>query len=533
MGAAKLPAQLELLLTDEPVLDVYSRGPWRVPDGLFDDIADRAARLGKDPRVELVAREMTTFFDPATTTVGSELWMILVFLFGASSVRAGNRGDVEYEVFGNYRRTPEPPTRDSTTWFTQEAAYRPPGDWLIERDCSDRERRTAGFELARECLDVFEGVEPLEPRRQALIALHDRWKADPELVARHLTSSRPTLETVWADLADDEILGALPELAGPVGYLDWATSGFVAAHERLAAQLPGSDDTDLALARLLKQGGVTIVPAQFAVAVGTDRYGVLQEHVDRLKSTHNDDTWVTEIRSWLARGIVADEVPACRAWLDMAVRITGTVEGLPGNPVRTKARIPIPGFQQDLRQLCRTRKVVNPLVAEFAGTTDEKPKPNRRPVAELPDGDKIVGQPDLLAVVEGVLADADHAVRLLVAGPEGTGKGTTASVVESALIERGLITESVWVSDQLFANLHVSESVIRLQAAVAECKQGKLLVVDGLDKILSYDACGHAVAEELRRLVKRNAGLHVVALCRPGGEARIFDVNPALCSCSA
>ena len=34
MHGLEIPGHLELLLTGEPVLDIYAAGPWRVPDGL-------------------------------------------------------------------------------------------------------------------------------------------------------------------------------------------------------------------------------------------------------------------------------------------------------------------------------------------------------------------------------------------------------------------------------------------------------------------------------------------------------------------
>lgn len=38
MDRPELPEHLALLLSDEPVFDLYSHGPWRVPDGLFETV---------------------------------------------------------------------------------------------------------------------------------------------------------------------------------------------------------------------------------------------------------------------------------------------------------------------------------------------------------------------------------------------------------------------------------------------------------------------------------------------------------------
>src|SRR5688572_23612367 len=93
-GTPRLPEHLELLLTDEPVLDVYSYGPWLVPLGLYEEIAERAATLNRDPRALEVTCELPDVFGPDTTATGADLWCLLEFLVGASALRAGSRHDV-------------------------------------------------------------------------------------------------------------------------------------------------------------------------------------------------------------------------------------------------------------------------------------------------------------------------------------------------------------------------------------------------------------------------------------------------------
>src|SRR5690606_5007640 len=64
---------------------------------------------------------------------------------------------------------------------------------------------------------------------------------------------------------------------------------------------------------------------------------------------------------------------------------------------------------------------------------------------------------------------------------------------------------------------------------VRDCLEGRmLLVVDDLERLAAHERCGAAAVEELRRLLARSPSLDVVALCRPGGDRRLFDANPAL-----
>jgi SpoVK/Ycf46/Vps4 family AAA+-type ATPase len=527
VSAPRLPEHLELLLTDEPLLDLYSHGPWRVPDGLYDEVRERALEFDKDDRAKELTSGLSDFYGPGTSAAGAELWSLLTFLLGASAIRAGSRGDVDYELFASFLAKPEAPVRDPHAWFSQGGRLRPPGLWLVENVGDDRDRREATFTLAREALDVLHGIEPVEKRRQALIGLFDRRAADPELRAADLSTPQAELERLWATDLPEDIVAALPELAGPVGYLGWVCSGWVAAHERLLSAVPGHDALDVALARLLLQAEVTAVPAELAFAVGVERYENVQEQFQRLGEGFRVDSWQAEVRSWLARALVAGEADGCRAWLDMALRITGCVQGLPESAVSPKCRVPVRGFQMDLRRLFRAPTVVNPLAAAFAGPAPAEESRSAAVAEEVKDD--IVGQPDLVTAVADLLrGDSARPVRLLISGPEATGKGTAVRALENALMARGDVRETVWVSDQVFANLHVSDTILYFLARVRECLEGRLLVIDGLDRILAFENCGTAFAEELRRALERHQKLHVIVLCRAGGDRRVFDANPAL-----
>jgi SpoVK/Ycf46/Vps4 family AAA+-type ATPase len=559
VSAPRLPEHLELLLTEEPVLDVYAHGPWRVLDGLLDEVRERAEALEADERTLPLTRPLSAFYSDDTSVTGAEMWSLLTFLLGASAVRGGSRGAVDYELLNGFLAKPEPPVRDPLSWFSQGGRYRPPGLWLVEPAGTDRERRTLMYGLARECLDVFAGIEPIEERRLALIALHDGRAADPGRREEDLTAPEDELERLWAEGAGEAVLAALPELTGVLGYLEWCCAGFVAAHERLAAAVPGGDPLDTALAKLLLQAELRELPAELAVALGTGRYESVAERLPAVRRTFLVEAWAAEIRAWLARGLVAGEADACRVWLDMAVRVTGGVQGLPDTATQPRTKVPVRAFQADLRRLFqdrRRRTVANPFAAKLAtsGTgavtgAGAGPAGSTRPAgtavgagpasaaAPSDPAERIVGQPELAAAVRDALAavagarGAPAPVRMIVAGPEGTGKGTAVAVLERALVAAGVIREAYWISDQVFPSLGVSDAILWFQARVRECVDGRmLLVVNDLDRLLGHDRCGPAVVEELRRLLGRHRRLHVVALCGPGGDERVFDVNPALVS---
>lgn len=529
MSSPRLPDHLEVLLTEEPVLDVYAYGPWRVPDGLYDEMRERALEYNRDQRAVVLTRQLSDFYGGDTSAAGAEQWSLLTFLLGASAVRGGSRGDVDYELLSAFLATPESAVREPTAWFTQGGRWRPPGLWLPEPAGNDRERRAVMFELARAGLDVFDGLEPVQERRKTLMDLFGRRAADPELRELDMSVPNPRLEDVWVSGMTEDELSVLPELAGPVAYLGWACSGLDAARGRLAGAVADGDEPDVSLARLLLAAEASVVPAELAVVLGTTRYENVEERFRAAREGFSPDAWQQDVRAWLARGLVAGEADAARAWLDMAVRITGSVQGLPEAPVSPRCRVPVRMFQADLRRLFTVRRVLNTLA--FGGG-DAAAEAGERAPDESAVGDALVGQPELAGAVGDAIAArlaGERPVRLLIAGPEGTGKGTAAELVEARLAEGGAVREAMWISDQVFASLGVSDAVLWLQTRVRDCLEARmLLVVDDLEKLAAHERCGAAAAEELRRLMARSPSLSVVALCRPGGDRRLFDANPAL-----
>ena len=541
IGTPRLPEHLELLLTDEPVLDVYSYGPWVVPLGLYEEIAERAATLNRDPRALEVTCDLPDVFGEGTTATGADLWCLLEFLIGASALRAGSRHDVLSETMGTFLSAPLVDRYDLAIWSVRPGGLRPPGDWLLRAAGDDPERRRIARELALESLDVFAGLAPVEARRQAVVDLFARWDTDTERQEVAAVAPWFTLPLLWAECAaeDEAILAALPELHGAVGYLEWAVSGLAAAHRRLLA-VDGGDSFPRAVAKLLVHAnrlhptGFPSVPPGFDLAMGPEDCLSMQVQFHQLRDPREEglslDAWRAEVRSWLSKGLVAGEVDACRAWLDMATRVCGIAMGLPDNAVGYTNLLPVALFEHDLRQLhVPHQPIVNPLVAKL-GTSTEAPPPANW-AADL--ADQLVGQPDLAAEIRQVGTTSPtaevSAVRLLVAGPEGTGRRTAVRLLTTALGRRPNVSGAWWMSDRLFTNYNPTGAVQELTGCVDKClEHGFALVVDGLDRILANEICGAAVGEQLRHVLALYPRLEFLAICRPDGDLRVFEANPAL-----
>jgi SpoVK/Ycf46/Vps4 family AAA+-type ATPase len=509
----RLPEHLELLVTDEPVLDVYAHGPWRVPDGLFKEIRERVDRLVADPRAAHLTTDRHGMLATPASLVLADLLLTVDFLTGSAAIVAGNQAALSAHLFGHHYSEPPDTVREPTSWGAGAGSFRPL-DWL--RDASDQNDIMA---LARESLDVFEGLEPLETRRQALIRLFDDPPSDLDLDA-----SSADQQDAWAARADDEVLAALPELTGPIGYLEWVCAGLLPVHERLLEVAPHNEpELDLFI-NLILQAELQEVPAELAVVLGADRYGELLERFAAVRPEFKAGDWFQEARSWLGRCLGAGEADACRAWLDMAIRFTGIVQGLPEevtapNPVW----VPVSQFQTDLRRLFTPRRrVVNPLASSLS-----KNAAPARPTRKQQVGSGLVGQPEVVAALEDIAAGGPP-VRLLLVGPDGTGKRDAAQEIARLLQDRGISGPPVWLADDFFAGKTVSAATNNIYIDARDCNGSNLLVIDGLDDMSRDPRSGEAMLEELHRSLDVFEDLHVVALCEPGGDERVREVNPGL-----
>ncbi|TDC66942.1 AAA family ATPase [Actinomadura sp. GC306] len=514
----RLPEHLELLLTDEPVLDVYAYGPWRVPDGLFEEIAARIDGLAADPRAaELTTDEHKLLTLPATL-VTAELFGILAFLPGGGAIKAGSYSQLPERLLHRHLANPGPLSTRMTRWDAPGGRWRPPVDWLIE--APDRE---LAIELARDCLSALEGIEPLEERRKALLRLYD------DAPVCDVNLPKLELREHWHAHAGDDIVTAVPELLGPVGYLEWVCTGLLASYEVLADAAPRDESVETHLIQLLLQGSMEHVPAELAAALGEERYHELRRRFPVERRGFKPGAWQERTRAWLVRALVAGAADACRGWLDMAMRFVAIAQGLPGDPWFPRAEwIPVGQFQTDLRRLyAPRRRVVNPLtetlgkVPEPAGDT-ARTSGRAGAAAEIATG--LVGQPEVVAALDE-LTRGEEPVRLLIAGPDGTGKRDAAQELGRAL---ALGRDPHWVTDNLLTGQRLSDAVAKLHADARDCAGDRLLIIEGLDAIVADPGNGEAIAAELHRLLAVHPDLHVVALAGAGGDERIRDVNPVL-----
>src|SRR5690606_3941631 len=164
----------------------------------------------------------------------------------------------------------------------------------------------------------------------------------------------------------------------------------------------------------------------------------------------------------------------------------------------------------------------------------EAPGPQRHPADDpLAQAhrliDEIIGQHALATARREIADSPDQAVMLLVAGPPGTGRGLTVGILTRILAARGRPGEHVWIGHEDFARLGTATAVAELRDRFSAGRDGRLVVLDGLDRLVTHGLNGKALAEELNRLISNDSpGLQGVGFAAPDGYRRLVDADAAL-----
>ncbi|HEY6740076.1 MAG TPA: hypothetical protein VI076_14635, partial [Actinopolymorphaceae bacterium] len=485
MSGLRLPAPLAVLVTDEPLFDVFAYGPWVWPDDLTSVLEERLRALAEDERAQALPLASPVGTLPAgTPAVIAELNVLVEFLIGEGAIYAGIAADAIDQIFDRFRS--EQPTRKPRgplEWTALASSWRPPGAGFLRAAAGDDpERRVRAYDLITEGLEVFAGVEPWERRRMALADLMRR----PGLRELYAVDSHD-LEGDWAEIADQEVLDVLPELAGPIGYLSWALDGWTAVNRHLRQAAAGGAEEAVALARLLLAQGHTRVPVEIAAASTIELYLATRELFDEWYDDWDDSStsqWYDAVLDWLVRCLVVGEAESCRHWLDLSMRLSYIFAGLPGKPAKQpEPHLPVAGFQRELRRLFRVRRVAHPGVVRQRAEREQDASASGV-VEGLETADRIVGQPELVRSLKRIAGAPDEPVRLLIAGPPSTGKTLAVRVLEQILGSRSFVQEPAWMSPAGLQSASPNEAREFVRSLVESSVDRRLLVLECLDDLL-------------------------------------------------
>ena len=519
-----LPDDLVLAFAEEPVFDLYAVGPWRIPDGFLADLQHRAAAAVSDERVAgWDATQANQDYRRPTNGIAETLDFMFQFLCGGCAIRSGYWGDMLWSFTDPY--VVNPPASRTPNWNylrTQNGAWRPPGWLLLATAGDDPARRRTALEVTRSIIDVFAELDPVAARRTALARLFDQRLAGA--VEEDIRAPVDSLADRWVRVADDETLVVLPELSGPLGYFAWALEGFIDIHKYLCNALGDGDEIESALANLVVAAQLDQAPAELAAAGHQAELPAIEERVRSLQPNFVPETWRDKTARWLVRATIRGELRACRAWLDLAMRFTGAAKGLPGRAVLSQPTVwvPVGTFEWNIRALLANRPVANPVGRRFAKEETEDAK-STSPSLRF----RVVGQPELESALLDT-ATTGGPIRMLIAGPPGSGKGLAVDAVTDLLKTFGLVELPIWLPAAMVTEKTVAGAVDLLRYEADRCTGRRLLVLEGLDEMLTIGESAEETGQELLRLLESRPELHVVALCDPHGDAEVFAANPIL-----
>ncbi len=355
MTTLALPKHFDILLTDEPILHVYGTAPWRVPDGLFAEIRERVNEfVEKRNPTELEIKK--SFYKAESLPISAQIGWMLYFLRGVGEVIQGTQAHLNAAFLNDLAVEPWTDIFSPTDWTGYTTFWRPAfDDPLLTAAGSDPEKRGIALQATREVLDLFAGIEPLEPRRQALIKLYDDRRANPELHQFDLTAPFSALSESWQQNAGAEVLAAVPELAPSPLYLEWIYRKFEATHTQLTRVARGKPFLDV-MADIVAYSNKSQPPAELALVLGKDRFAELLQKTEQ--SFPSEIDWRQEVRRWLSVALVLGEADACFSWLSCCQRFRTTINGLPDVPAAYKRGFPpVQRFLEDLRRMYRPSPV--------------------------------------------------------------------------------------------------------------------------------------------------------------------------------
>lgn len=202
MTGIQLPPDLELMCSDGPVLDVFSHRPCLVTEDVLGQVRTRLDALAADPRAAgYVPSKTPRGWKPGTSGVVLEAldaWLCLAG--GTGGIRAGVLRSPHSLLFAPFQEETTAVSPRPDDWITQITDYQPPGYYLLALEPDDASARRDTLELARAAAAVFEPIEALRPRLDAVLALYDA-HLDGDLSVADRTGTRHRLPRAWAAAA--------------------------------------------------------------------------------------------------------------------------------------------------------------------------------------------------------------------------------------------------------------------------------------------------------------------------------------------
>ncbi|GAA1529962.1 AAA family ATPase [Kribbella lupini] len=529
---ADLPEDLRILLSeDRSYLHVFGpSAPWPFPDGWLEETKARATELVLDPAFEpirLTGELKRTHLREDAPYLASAFHDLTARLYPPMSIVSGPGANNLAYLMDEFRKEPFSPYQYDS-WMFRSRFELPGGAFQDLGDAPDLRELLVGF--FRQVLELYRGVEPLEPRRTLIAELFDRVADDPDLLRAHRELPYGELKELWRTelCGSDEAYAVLPEQSeNPLELLIWGITRLRAAYAEISAvTFEREQSFDLHLAELLHQVGRTDVPAGLLFAgVSTAQ---VQEHFDDIAKRHDRKAWIRRQEGWMARACEAGAAHAVRRWLAAAYLVGGSLKGLPGWPLKpTDLALPAL-YLRNLRTLYDLRAAARHHTVTPAGPD---PMGELAGMVGLTTVKEQIGELVAEAKVAGLRAGAGMTITrrtrpLLFVGRPGTGKSTVARHLAAAYRQHGRLTSGHVVAvgrAEILAG-GTGQAAANVRSAVARAVGG-LLYVDEVHRLAKQP---EALSALVQAMDEQRDDLVVVLASYPDAITELLDSHPAL-----